>query len=229
MLTDIVIAFGDAIEKAGFYCSLYSNPSWLKSYLDSDRLKRFDLWLALWADTPKSYTGAFGIWQNSSKGSVNGINGNVDTDYAYKDYPTLIKQKKLNGFTGTEQKPATAAQPSPATTSSFKTGDLVKITGTKYYGGVFIPAWVREKNWYVKDVSGDRVVIDKSEDGQNAINSPVRASDLARVSTSRKSVDDLAREVIRGLWGAGAERKRRLTEAGYDYAAVQKRVDELMK
>lgn len=44
-----------------------------------------------------------------------------------------------------------------------------------------------------------------------------------------KSVDTLAREVLRGDWGNGAERKNRLTAAGYDYAAVQKRVNELAK
>lgn len=47
--------------------------------------------------------------------------------------------------------------------------------------------------------------------------------------TATKSVDDLAREVIRGEWGNGAERKRRLTEAGYDYNAVQSRVNELLR
>lgn len=44
----------------------------------------------------------------------------------------------------------------------------------------------------------------------------------------KKTVDELAREVIRGLWGKGADRKKRLTAAGYDYAAVQKRVNELL-
>jgi N-acetylmuramoyl-L-alanine amidase len=43
-----------------------------------------------------------------------------------------------------------------------------------------------------------------------------------------KSIDQLAREVIRGDWGNGAERKRRLTAAGYDYSAVQKRVNQLL-
>lgn len=45
----------------------------------------------------------------------------------------------------------------------------------------------------------------------------------------KKSVDELAREVIRGEWGVGADRKKRLTDAGYDYNAVQARVDELMR
>lgn len=38
-----------------------------------------------------------------------------------------------------------------------------------------------------------------------------------------KSVDELAREVLQGKWGNGAERKKRLEAAGYDYAAVQKK------
>lgn len=44
----------------------------------------------------------------------------------------------------------------------------------------------------------------------------------------RKSVDELAREVINGLWGNGQERYDRLTAAGYDYNAVQKRVNEIL-
>ena len=44
-----------------------------------------------------------------------------------------------------------------------------------------------------------------------------------------KTVDQLAREVIRGKWGSGDERKRRLTAAGYDYDAVQKKVNEMMR
>lgn len=42
-----------------------------------------------------------------------------------------------------------------------------------------------------------------------------------------KSVDELAREVLQGKWGNGAERKKRLEVAGYDYAAVQKKVNQL--
>lgn len=47
--------------------------------------------------------------------------------------------------------------------------------------------------------------------------------------TQKKSVTELAKEVIAGKWGNGSERKTRLTQAGYDYAAVQAKVNELMK
>ena len=43
--------------------------------------------------------------------------------------------------------------------------------------------------------------------------------------TQAKSVDQLADEVFKGLWGNGEERKQRLTDAGYDYNAVQARVN----
>lgn len=48
-------------------------------------------------------------------------------------------------------------------------------------------------------------------------------------AAAKKTVDEIAREVIRGLWGNGTDRKNRLTAAGYDYSAVQKRVNELLK
>lgn len=43
-----------------------------------------------------------------------------------------------------------------------------------------------------------------------------------------KNVDELALEMIDGKWGNGTDRKERLTATGYDYTAVQKRVNELL-
>ena len=48
-------------------------------------------------------------------------------------------------------------------------------------------------------------------------------------TTQKKTVTELAKEVIAGKWGNGADRKTRLTQAGYDYNAVQAKVNELMK
>ncbi len=48
-------------------------------------------------------------------------------------------------------------------------------------------------------------------------------------SGTKKFIDAIAREVIRGDWGNGDERRKKLTAAGYDYSAVQKRVNELLK
>lgn len=52
---------------------------------------------------------------------------------------------------------------------------------------------------------------------------------VAKKETVAKTVDELAKEVIRGDWGNGQERKEKLTAAGYDYGTIQKRVNELLK
>ena len=65
-------------------------------------------------------------------------------------------------------------------------GDTVSISvDATYYNGSSIPYWVLKKDWIVKQVKGDRVVIDKSADGTRAINSPINAKYLKIVK--RKS------------------------------------------
>lgn len=151
--------------------------------------------------------------------SVSGYNRRNWTKHGRLPYVTYVQQTA----------PSEPSEPAvPA--SSFKKGDLVKITGEKYYSGKTIPKWVKAKNWYVLEASGARIVIDKSEDGKNSICSPVNDADLQLVNAKPgKTVDELAREVIRGLWGNGTDRKNRLTAAGYDYYAVQRRVNELLR
>lgn len=105
---------------------------------------------------------------------------------------------KVTAALGSSTKPTEPAKP---TVSAIKIGDLVKITGTKYYGGQTIPGWVKAKNWIVHSVSGNRVVINKSEDGKNAIMSPVKVSDLALV-TAKPAETYRVHTVVHGdtLW-----------------------------
>lgn len=48
------------------------------------------------------------------------------------------------------------------------------------------------------------------------------------VSSTTKTVEELAKEVIKGLWGNVEERKNRLTSSGYDYNSIQKKVNEML-
>lgn len=50
-----------------------------------------------------------------------------------------------------------------------------------------------------------------------------------QTTSGLKSIDEIANEVIANLWGNGETRKQRLTASGYDYATVQKRVNEILK
>ena len=105
--TDIVKAFCETIEEAGFYAMFYCNLNWLNNYLYKDELSRYDLWLAQWGTNAPAVD--CGIWQKSEMGRISGINGNVDIDIAYKNYPEIIKTKGLNGFKS-ENNTSTAQQ-----------------------------------------------------------------------------------------------------------------------
>lgn len=52
---------------------------------------------------------------------------------------------------------------------------------------------------------------------------------VVKATTPKKSVTEIAKEVIDGKWYTGAARKSALTKAGYDYAEVQAKVNELLK
>lgn len=96
-ITDIIMAFCERVQAAGYYVSVYTNLDWINNRIDMNRVKVFDIWLAQWNDKP-TYSGNFGMWQYTSSGSVNGISGNVDMNIAYYDYPSIIKAAGLNGF-----------------------------------------------------------------------------------------------------------------------------------
>ena len=57
-----------------------------------------------------------------------------------------------------------------------------------------------------------------------------RFDDVVKSSSAsiKKSIDEVAREVIAGKWGNGSDRKNNLTQAGYDYGLVQEKVNNLL-
>lgn len=59
---------------------------------------------------------------------------------------------------------------------------------------------------------------------QNRVNQMLNVT----ATTSKKSNEEIAKEVIRGDWGNGADRKNRLTKAGYDYNAIQSLVNKMI-
>lgn len=68
-------------------------------------------------------------------------------------------------------------------------------------------------------------------DGQYGQKSKTKLEELYKKATGAstgKTVDELAKEVIANKWGTGDARKTALQKAGYDYSAVQKRVNEIL-
>ncbi len=111
--SDMVQAFCDEIEKAGYYSGLYCSTSYLDSHISDSIKNRYAIWVAQYNDKC-TYTGDYGIWQHSvaghpeydftNTGSIPGVDGQCDLDYAYVDYPTIIKNAGLNGFSKPDSK-----------------------------------------------------------------------------------------------------------------------------
>lgn len=95
----IAEAFLGKIEAAGYYGVLYMSASPLERLrrYAPERVGRFDCWVAHVNTNKPAFAGDYGIWQYSWKGRVDGISGDVDMDYAYKDYPAIIEAAGLNG------------------------------------------------------------------------------------------------------------------------------------
>ena len=76
--TDITIAFCNTVANAGYKPMVYASKSWFSDHLDVSRFpSSYRIWVAHYAKTC-GYTGRYDIWQNTSKGSVDGVKGNVD-------------------------------------------------------------------------------------------------------------------------------------------------------
>lgn len=68
---------------------------------------------------------------------------------------------------------------------SIKKGSLVSIkSGAKWYNGSTIASWVFDEKWYVLQVDGNRVVIDKNQSGTHSIMSPINSKYLTTGSSS---------------------------------------------
>lgn len=73
---------------------------------------------------------------------------------------------------------------------SIEKGDLISIaSNATYFSGKSVPSWVKSQNWYVAEVPvGDRVVIDKNENGTNSICSPIYKKYLTVVKKANVTV-----------------------------------------
>lgn len=76
-------AFCRTIENAGYHAGVYGSRNWYNNNLYTDRLDNdYYIWLAEYRSVPL-YQGYYQMWQYTSRGSVDGISGNVDMDISY--------------------------------------------------------------------------------------------------------------------------------------------------
>lgn len=114
----------------------------------------------------------------------------------------------------------------PTTSLKFKVGDKVVVNGNLYKSSNADSPVGVVKN---KTTVITRVAIGSKHPYNTTGDLGWMDEASVKAATTAKSVDVLAREVIAGMWGNGADRKARLTAAGYDYNAVQARVNALLR
>ena len=206
----MVRAFGEIIESAGYYFGVYSNKYWYNSLISGSELnKKYDWWIAQWS------TGAptgvnYGLWQFGGETNYqrsNKVAGvTTDQNWAVKDYPSIMKQLGLNGFSKSG-----GTTPAPAPAPSTKSIDEVARE-------------VIQGQWGNGDDRKNRLTAAGYD--YNAVQNRVNEILGTGSAPAKKSNDEIANEVIAGKWGNGNERKARLTTAGYDYNAIQSLVNQ---
>ena len=120
--TQGIKGFCETMEKLGYYVGIYaSDISGFKDMMNINELTDYDKWVARYGAKP-SYVISYGMWQTTSSGRVNGYNGNLDLNEAYKDYPNIITENGLNGYSKGAQ---TGTQTGSQTTNTSNTSETV--------------------------------------------------------------------------------------------------------
>ncbi len=78
----LVMAFCKTVQAAGYSAGLYASKNWINNYLNPSTYGGISIWVAQYADSC-SYGGHYDMWQYTSKGSVPGINTNVDMNESH--------------------------------------------------------------------------------------------------------------------------------------------------
>ena len=154
-VTELVTTFCTTLESAGYWAGFYTNLDWYRNHLDGSSLaKRFSFWAAYWGKSCPFDDAQ--MWQFG--GSVNLLKTNIvagvicDQDYSFKDFPSLIKAKGLNGFTAT---PAPKPAPKPTPAPALEEGDKIRILkGATIYGSTkAFASWVYSTTYIVSGIS----------------------------------------------------------------------------
>ena len=104
-LSNMCVAFLEALQENGYYAGLYTNHTWLTTILDTAKMvSLFDLWYARYPGTSvptwnqEKYGKQLAMWQYTQSGTIFGIDGSFDFNYSYKDYVSIMKKWGLNGY-----------------------------------------------------------------------------------------------------------------------------------
>ena len=143
----LVNTFCAALEQAGYYAGLYISRIPLQNYISSGVAKRYALWIAEYSNKC-NYSGSYGIWQYRSTGKINGISGNVDCDYCYVDYPSIIIKGGFNGFKKASSSASKPISKPIANAKSYKKGTKISLKNKTLYVSATAKSGVKKSGTY---------------------------------------------------------------------------------
>lgn len=94
-MTDLAEAFLEIVAEGGYYPMLYSYRNMLDSHFSDELKEKYAIWVARLKHKPETDYD-YQIWQYSHTGEIVGIEGNVDFDVAYRDFPEILRYYGLN-------------------------------------------------------------------------------------------------------------------------------------
>ncbi|MCM1299910.1 MAG: glycoside hydrolase family 25 protein [Firmicutes bacterium] len=98
-LSEVAEAFAQIISSKGYFPMIYSYRYRIDDHLNDGIKDKYALWVAQTGTQPETDYDYY-IWQYSHEGRINGINGNVDFNIAYRDFPEIFAYYGLNGMEG---------------------------------------------------------------------------------------------------------------------------------
>lgn len=104
-LTEVIDTFCQKLEEAGYFVGFYTTVNWALNKIDYPTLaKRYASWIAWVSGDPAiKLEPDPAAWQFTWKASIPGIVGDVDRNYFYKDYASIIPAAGLNGYSKKEE------------------------------------------------------------------------------------------------------------------------------
>lgn len=159
LFTEIAKIQLNMLEKAGYYAGLYGNEYDLLNITSNDELRnRYGLWVANWSKKPDSEKFPTKIlWQHTSKGRVNGIEGNVDLSIGDVRFLHLVE--KMNNIKNCESKSIGAY---------IVEGCKVTTNATHDIYGTHLAGWVNNVVLTVLKINHNDVTAVISSDGHTA-------------------------------------------------------------
>lgn len=149
-ISAIIETFSTTLQEKGYYVGLYSYANFLTTHVFETVLNKYDVWVAHFDVPQPDFSSEYGMWQYSSTGSVSGINGHVDMDYAYINYPYLISPETYTPPTATNTSTSSAGTTSVITTTT--TAD-VSANGI-IERGMYVNSWQGDIDWQAAKEGG---------------------------------------------------------------------------